>query len=96
MWRQLLNHIEEAHRHSVDHYREHLEPRFPEEVSAVYERIVWELMKEKADRKGYKEACRYIRRMKKLDQDNRASALIEALRAKYSNRPALLDELSKM
>ena len=73
-----------------------LEPRFPEEVSAIYERIVWELMKENADRKGYKEACRYIRRMKKLDQDNRASVLIEALRAKYSNRPALLDELSKV
>lgn len=96
MWRQLLNHMEGAHRHSVDHYREHLEPRFPEEVSAIYERIVWQIMKEKADRKGYKEACRYIRRIKKLDQDNQASALIEALQAKYSNRPALLDELSKL
>lgn len=96
MWRQLLNYMEGAHRHSVDHYREHLEPRFPEEVSAIYERIVWDLMKEKADRKGYKEACHYIRRIKKLDQANQAGVLIGALRAKYNNRPALLDELSKV
>jgi hypothetical protein len=96
MWRQLLNAMGDAYRNTIEHYREHLEPRFPDEVSAIYERIVWKLMKEKAERKGYKEACKYIRRMKQLGQDNRARALVEALRTKYSNRPALLDELSKI
>ena len=38
----------------------------------------------------------HIAEMKKLNQANQASALIEALQAKYSNRPALLDELNKV
>jgi hypothetical protein len=96
MWQQLLHKIEKSHRYIVEHYRVHLEARFPEEMGAIYEWIVWELMGETANRRGYKEACRYIRRMKKLKQGQRADALVNDLRTKYNRRPALLEELSKI
>jgi uncharacterized Zn finger protein len=96
MWHELLNHAKKSSRYTVNQYRDYLEPRFPAEVAAIYEQIVWDLMSEKVNRKGYREACRYIRRMFKLEHSVRAKALIEALQDKYRNRPALLDELKKI
>lgn len=96
MWAALLERVKLAHRKTVERYREHLEPRFPREICDIYERIVWEIMEDKVHRKGYREACRYLRRMFKLGQDDQARALIGDLRSAYSNRPALLDELSRV
>jgi len=96
MWRQLLGCMDEKHRTTLSHYGKYLEPRFPEEISAIYGRIVWALMEEKPNRKGYKEACCYIRRMKKLKQVNQTNALVDALQEKYYRRPVLLDELRKV
>lgn len=96
MWAALLDRVTQAHRSIVERYRELLEPRFPREICVIYERIVWQILEEKVHRKGYQEACRYLRRMIKLGQDDQTHALIETLRSEYSNRPALLDELSRV
>lgn len=96
MWSSLFEMIQDAHRRTVDRYREHLEQHFPEKVCGIYERIIWEIMEERVNRKGYQEGCRYLRRIKKMGQIEFAHTLIDALKAKYSNRPALLDELSRV
>jgi len=38
----------------------------------------------------------YLRQMKKTGQTARAEALARRIRTQYANRPALLDELSKL
>jgi hypothetical protein len=52
-------------------------------------------LKSKVNRKGYREACRYLRRMEQLGQDKRVRNLVTQLRLQYKNRPALQDELNK-
>lgn len=96
MWRQLLDYVKQSNRFMIEQYSEHLAPHFPDEVAAIYERIIWEILRQKVNRKGYQEACRYIRRIIRLDKRSQAEALIEVLRKKYNNRPALLDELNKV
>jgi len=88
--------LQDAHGRTADRYREHLEQHFPEKVCGIYERIIWEIMEERVNRKGYLEGRRYLRRIKKLGQTEFVHKLIDALKTKYSNRPALLDELSRV
>jgi len=51
---------------------------------------------EKVNRKGYKEACRYLRRIYKLGQVEFSQKIIRELRGQYPNRRALMDELNKL
>ena len=96
LWEQLMELMEKEGWPVSEQYHEYLEPRFPDRVSAVYEGIVWKLLEEKVNRKGYRQACWFIRRMKKLGEVDQADLLVEALRKEYKNRPALLDELGKL
>ncbi|MCK6576730.1 MAG: SWIM zinc finger family protein [Anaerolineae bacterium] len=80
----------------IDPYRDQLESRFPEEVAALYEKIVNGILVNASNRGTYQRAAAYLRQMKKIGQEARAQALVQRIRAKYSSRPALLDELRKL
>jgi hypothetical protein len=97
MWNALINFMQEGeNRWLVDPYRDELEKRFAKEISAIYEIIATEIVDQYVDRKGYQVACVYLRRMQKLGETARVKAIIMELRAKYSKRSALLDELDKL
>jgi hypothetical protein len=95
-WTDLLAAIQEAHPSTVEHFRKQLEPRFPAEICDIYERLALNTLTQKANRQGYQIACQYLRRINKLGQEERVDNLVQDLRQKYPNRPALLDELKKI
>lgn len=96
MWEPLVDLAEEKGVWIFDRYRQDLETRFPERVSALYERTARHLIEEQVNRKGYREACRYIRRMKKLGENDQVARLLDSLRKQYPNRPALREELESV
>ncbi|MBT6958177.1 MAG: hypothetical protein HN996_07140 [Opitutae bacterium] len=96
MWDELLTLMQSGNRYTIEPYRKYLEPRFPEAVCEIYERHLKTLLEEKVNRKGYKEACRYLRRIHKLGQAEFATKIVLELRRQYSNRRALMDELNKL
>ncbi len=96
MWDELLTFMQSGSRPSIEPYRKHLERRFPEGVCEIYERHLKTLLEEKVNRKGYQEACRYLRRIHKLGQAEFATKIVLELRRQYSNRRALMDELNKL
>jgi hypothetical protein len=97
-WRDLMNLVQSAHQGGwlIDSYRDPLESRFPDEVAALYEKMVGEILVKATGRRGYKLAVAYLRQMKKLGQTARAEALVQQICMQYANRPALLDELGKL
>ncbi len=48
------------------------------------------------DRRGYKQICTVIRRLKKKGGREDAAAVKKKLLQRYQNRPALRDELSRV
>ncbi len=90
MWERLLDFVGKGHRQTVDYYCKYLESRFPTEVSAIYERVLCELLAEKA----IKMVCQYLRRMQKLGQGGRVDEIVAELRTAYKHRPALMEELA--
>lgn len=80
----------------IEAYREQLEARFPDEIAALYENIIDEILAAAAGRSGYKRAVAYLRRMHKIGQTARAETIVQRICTQYANRPALLDELRKL
>lgn len=97
-WRELMALVQTEQQGGwlIGSYRDQLESRFPDDVAVLYEKIVDEILERATGRGGYKQAVTYLRQMKKIGQTARAQALIQRIRAQYANRPALLDELSKV
>ena len=52
MWPEPLAYVSSQHRYAIDHYREHLDPRFPEQMSQLYERIALQVLTQEVNRKG--------------------------------------------
>lgn len=97
-WRELMALVQTEQQGGwlIGSYRDQLESRFPDDVAVLYEEIVDEILERATGRGGYKQAVTYLRQMKKIGQTARAEALVQRIRAQYANRPALLDELSKV
>ena len=54
------------------------------------------MLKKYIGRNHYQTACRYLRRMKKLDGNDKVNELIELFRKQYPQRKALIDELTRV
>ena len=94
MWPELLALVQDRPQ-IVHEYHKYLAPRYPVELSAVYEELAGRTVEEKVNRKGYRQACRYLKQMRKLGQGERVTQVVADWRARYYQRPALLDELNK-
>jgi uncharacterized Zn finger protein len=94
MWAALLAHVQ-ANLYSAPYYHDYLSARYPRELSDVYEQLALATVETKINRKGYQEACGYLKRMQQLGQGERVSELVTQLRGQYKQRRALLDELNK-
>jgi hypothetical protein len=97
-WRDLMTLVQTDRQGGwlMNSYRDQLELRFPDDVAALYEKMVDEILVGASGRGGYKQAVAYLRQMKKIGQTARAEALVQRIRTQYANRPALLDELGKL
>jgi hypothetical protein len=96
MWERLLAAAQQEGSRLVDGYREYLEPRFPDEVCDIYERIVLKMLERTSNRTTYQEAADYLRRMQGLGQRERAAEIVQTMIAKYGNRWAMIEELNKV
>lgn len=80
----------------LENYETHLAGSHAAELAELYEYGVLVALERASDRQAYKEACRFIRHIRKLGARGRADLLIKKLSFTYKQRPALLDELSKI
>ena len=94
-WERLLD-IVSGIRHlpAISHYEKHLSDKYPSELADIYEKAIKEYLKRAQDRSHYREACRYIQKMKSLGGRKRADELIFTLRKEYPKKRALLEELT--
>ncbi|MDE3247607.1 MAG: SWIM zinc finger family protein [Bacteroidota bacterium] len=97
-WENLLNFVKEADLslEGVYAYEQYLVKDYPNELAGLYKERIIERLDNSNDRKGYQQACRYLRRMIKLGAGNIVEAMIQDLRRKYPKRKALLEELNRM
>lgn len=80
----------------VQEYEKHLAKQYPDELAAIYRRMILEYLERSTGRNHYQEAARYIRRIKKIGASAQAEELIRHLQQKYPQRRALLEELEKV
>ncbi len=73
-----------------------LAKRYGDEFFNLYADLLRAYVKNNMGRTYYQEACRYLRRMKKLGAKEVMENLITEFRIKYRNRRALLEELSRV
>jgi hypothetical protein len=94
MWSDLLAYVQ-TNPKRVGKYANDLAPLFPAELSTIYETLAWKTLENEVNRNGYRRACSYLRAMESLGERKRVKQLIFEWRAKYKQRRALLDELTK-
>lgn len=97
MWEQLLEMVRAYNSMDFTHENEqYLAEDFSEELVDIYRQGIIDFLEMYTGRKYYKRACRFIRRMKKLDGRSKAEELEEYLRQTYPKRMALMDELNQL
>jgi hypothetical protein len=96
-WERLLD-IVSGIRHlpAISHYEKYLSDKYPSELADIYEKAVKEYLKRAQYRNHYREACRYIQRMKSLGGRKRTDELILNLRKEYPKKKALLEEIMRI
>lgn len=96
-WERLLNLLQKhPYLRFVEYYEKYLVKDYSNQLAELYAKGIIDLLDNNIGRSHYKTACKYLRRMIKMGERNKANEVIEFFRKKYSNRPALLEELSKV
>lgn len=80
----------------IEANEKYLSGDFSKELIELYKGYITQYMEDFTGRRYYKKACRYMRRMKKLDGDTQVAELEAFLRKKYPQRVALIDELNNL
>lgn len=80
----------------VEEYRAPLESRFPDEMVNLYEAIIDKLVVRASNRNQYRQVVGYLKRIRSLGHSSRVQAIAVRLQKQFANRPALLDELSRI
>lgn len=97
-WRDLIILIQSSAQAEwlIEAYREPLESHFADEVATLYKRIIEAILERASGRSHYQQVVAYLRRIKKMNRAAQAEAIADGIRKQYANRPALLDELSRL
>ena len=94
-WDELLRRLEqEPYLSYIERSEQYLKDKHPERLATLYVSAIKMKLEQNVGRNHYKEACRYIRRIKKLDQHDIADKLVAELKVLYPQRRALMEELS--
>lgn len=96
MWQRLLALAQQKGIQIILHFKEHLYQRYPNEVCAVYEKAVFDMLKSTTGRNTYQTAADLLREMIHLGQRDKVMTIIELLKAEYPNRRAMREELDKV
>ena len=80
---------------TLQHYDSWLKDHYLDELMALYKDALLQYMENNTGRKYYKDACAILQRMKALGGSRVANEILQILKTRYANRPALQDELMK-
>ena len=80
----------------IREYEKYLARRYPLELAGIYKQKILELLENNKGRSYYREAARYIKRMKKIGAVILAEGLIKQIKEKYRLRSALLEILENV
>lgn len=81
---------------SIEMFETYLVKDYSNELVELYQEAVASFLENNVGRKYYKEACRYMRRMKKLGGSETVNKMITSFRVQYAQRSALMDELNRV
>lgn len=81
---------------TLERYEKYLVKDYAGEVAGLHASLILKYMETSVGRSHYQHACRYIRHIIKLGEQEKADEVIAALRTKYPNRRALMEELDKV
>ncbi len=96
-WERLLELLQsDPTLHRLELYGDYLTAHYADEVVALYEHCIIDYLRENTGRNFYKNACRYLRRMKKMGAGKRVDEIIVQLKKEHPARYALFEELDKV
>lgn len=96
-WNRLLELVKESpDLNTIEHYEKFLVKDYASELVDLYSNGVLKYIKNNLGRKHYKNVCRYLRKIIKLGAREKANEISSFLIKEYSNRRALVEELSKV
>ena len=96
-WDKLFVLLKQNVSHSIiENYEEYLKKDFAEELVSLYKDEVRNYLEYNINRKAYKNACRYLRRMLKLGGKETVDMLVKEFRRIYPKRKALMQELDQV
>jgi hypothetical protein len=81
---------------NIQQNEQYLSNDYSSELIELYSERITNYVEEYIGRNHYQTACRYLRRMKKLGGNEQVNELIELFRKQYSQRKALMDELTRV
>lgn len=82
--------------YTIESNEQYLSKDYSQQLVQLYSQELIEFVEVNVGRKHYQKACSYLRRMRKLGGTKEVGKLIKLFRAKYPQRPALMDELSRV
>jgi len=96
-WQDLMDYVRESNSPgTLEEFTKYLAPHFPEELAKVYEKVIIEKLAPQMGRGNYQYLCRFLRRFRKMGYKDRVTKIVAELTEKYRNRPAMLEELSRV
>lgn len=81
---------------NIQQNEQYLAKDYSSELIELYSERITNYVEKYIGRNHYQTACRYLRRMKKLEGNEKVNELIELFRKQYPQRKALMDELNRV
>jgi hypothetical protein len=96
-WPDLMDFVQESNSSwALENFAKYLAKHFPDKLADVYEKVIVEKLAPVMGRGNYQYLCEFLIRLQKLGAKDRVKRLVTELSAKYSNRPAMLEELRRV
>src|SRR3989338_2024190 len=96
-WDDLLVFVQQdVNAYVLEAYKGYLDSRYPKELAAMYEKVIIEELAPLVGRNHYQRVGQFLRQMKKIGAQERVKALMEEMSNKYKNRPAFLEEITRV
>ncbi len=95
LFSRMLHHCQD-NLHDLTEHAQWLKAEYPNETKELYIQWLLDRASGASTRPNYRQVCREIKTFKKVFGDEATGLLIETLQTTYPQRPAFLDELSKI
>jgi uncharacterized Zn finger protein len=96
-WPELLELLKKSPElNTISNYEQYLAKDYSDELVQLYSSAIIRYLERNIGRKYYKDACKYLRKIIKLGDRDKANELIEKFRNDYPARRALMEELNKV